>query len=178
MKTRTPDHLGGHANVTHVDTGALELFWELGARRLVDLGCGPGGQVQEAKSIGYTTWGIDGDPNLRNVDELCDFTQATSRVSFSDTTLVWCVEFVEHVEEQHAHNFTGVLKAGQWVVLTHATPGTDGHHHVNCQREEYWKGFMAACGLVRDAQLTALLKDRSTMEREFIQKTGSVYTRP
>ena len=26
----------------------------------------------------------------------------------------------------------------KYLLVSHATPGQDGHHHVNCQNKEYW----------------------------------------
>ena len=48
-----PKHLGGHGNVTHIDTGLIEFARdELGCKSILDIGCGPGGIVYEAIRLG------------------------------------------------------------------------------------------------------------------------------
>jgi hypothetical protein len=52
--------------------------------------------------------------------------------------LVHCQEVVEHVEEKHLENVLLSLCCGKFIAMTHALPGEEGHHHVNCQPDEYW----------------------------------------
>ncbi len=69
--------------------------------------------------------------------------------------LVWCCEFVEHVDEQYLDHFLPTLAhAGSYLLMTYATPGQPGHHHVNCQPESYWIDKVAAHGLQHDPELT------------------------
>ena len=93
-----PPHLGGHCGTTHIDTGALRYFYDIhNCRRLLDVGCGPGGQVKAARDIGYTHCaGIDGDPAVEP-DILHDFTTGTVRAVAEsvarepdEPALVWC----------------------------------------------------------------------------------------
>ena len=44
-------------SVTHTDVGALEFLESRGALTLLDVGCGPGGQVQEAMNRGWKAFG-------------------------------------------------------------------------------------------------------------------------
>lgn len=60
--------------------------------------------------------------------------------------LVWCCEFVEHVEEQYMQNFFSTFQLGKYLAMTHAFPGQPGHHHVNCQWPEYWIPKIEALG--------------------------------
>ena len=57
-------YAGGHMSVTHTDVGALEFLESRGALTLLDVGCGPGGQVQEAMNRGWKAFGIDVDVDL------------------------------------------------------------------------------------------------------------------
>ena len=52
--------------------------------------------------------------------------------------LVHCQEVVEHVEEQYIENVLKSLACGKFILLTHALPGQEGHHHVNARPPEYW----------------------------------------
>ena len=49
-----PTHLGGHKGRTHIDVGLLKFARDkLKVKSMLDLGCGPGGQVYEAQKIRF-----------------------------------------------------------------------------------------------------------------------------
>ena len=56
-----PNHLGGHMGITHVDRGILQYFKSKGCQSYLDIGCGPGGMLDEAYNLGYYVQGIDGE---------------------------------------------------------------------------------------------------------------------
>ena len=65
-------HLGGHQNKTHLDHGALDwLIKTTNAKTFLDIGCGPGGMVELAKSKGLLVKGIDGDHTLKRQKFYC-----------------------------------------------------------------------------------------------------------
>lgn len=171
----TPEHLGGHANRTHTDPGAL-LFLrdQLGVKTLLDLGCGPGGQVQLARGLGMKAVGVDGDASVCP-DILHDFSNGPLLMTES-YDVVWSVEFVEHVDERFIVNTAPVFASARYVVMTHATPGTPGHHHVNLRWANYWVGFMAALGFSK-SPLTDSLRASSTMRRDFLRRGGMLFQR-
>lgn len=171
-----PRHLGGHAGVTHVDKGALRLFWSIGCRSLIDVGCGPGGQVALASQLGWQAVGLDGDYTLRRaIDcQIIDFTVEKYQ-SGERFDLAWCCEFVEHVEARYIGNYMPALAGARYLAMTHAPPGKRGHHHVNCQPAAYWKRVMARHGLTYLPNLTRRLRRASSMGREFVRTTGLVF---
>lgn len=174
--TKPRRHLAGHAGVTHVDQGALEwLRDKCGCKTMLDLGCGPGGQVRIARELGLVANGIDGDSAV-NPDILHDFSEGPYTPPES-VDVVWSVEFVEHVMEEFVPNYTPVFEAAKIIVLTHALPGTHGHHHVNLQLPIYWVGVMAAIGFRYDHTLTRELREASSMERDFVRRNGLVFVR-
>jgi hypothetical protein len=80
MNEPLPHHLGGHKNRTHTDEGVLRFARdELGVKSMLDIGCGPGGQVYKAIEMGIDARGIDGDHTLvrdkPELFELHDFTK-------------------------------------------------------------------------------------------------------
>lgn len=172
-------HLGGHKGRTHTDPGVLDYFWNHhNCRSLIDIGCGPGGQVELALEKGWTAHGVDGDYTLeRSFDcEIVDFTKqklSTNR----QHDLAWCVEFLEHVEEQYIENYIPGLYSAKFCVVTHALPGEPGHHHVNCQTNEYWIEKFAEYGMKYDAELTNAVRQASTMKRDFIRRRGLAFIR-
>lgn len=172
-----PQHLGGHKGRTHVDPGVLEYFWnELGCRSMIDVGCGPGGQVRLAIESGWKAFGLDGDPSLKFdfPHAILDFTQ-DKFIPTETFDLAWCVEFLEHVEEPYVPNYMPALQSARYLVVTHALPGEPGHHHVNCQTNDYWKEKFAGYGLIYDEQLTQAIRSASTMERDFIRRRGLAF---
>ena len=67
-----PSHLGGHENETHLDEGALDYIIEkFGVKSMIDVGRGPAGMVELARSKGLEVLGVDGDFIVdRTVDDI------------------------------------------------------------------------------------------------------------
>mgnify|MGYP006273403511 CR=1 FL=1 len=172
-----PKHLGGHLNKTHTDEGTLDYFIKnFDIKSFLDIGCGPGGQVELAQNKGLRAIGIDGDYTLkRNIECIIhDFTQGP--LNFNDQyDLGWSVEFVEHVEEQYMKNYIPLYQKCKFLVLTHALPGESGHHHVNCQTTNYWIKQLAEYGLIFDQDLTDKIRKISNMKKKFVQRRGLVF---
>ena len=52
-------HLGGHQGKTHTDEGTLRwAIDKLGVQSMLDVGCGPGGMVELANSLGVDAYGV------------------------------------------------------------------------------------------------------------------------
>lgn len=174
-------YLGGHEWVTHVDRGVLEICHaQFNIKSMIDIGCGPGGQVREAMSIGIDAVGIDGDPRLQHEAPdlpivVCDFTK-NQFVSDRVFDLAWSCEFVEHVEEKFVSNFMTAFQSAKFVVMTFAPPGTPGHHHVNCRTEEYWKDVFSDYSFKFLADGTQLVRAASSMQRDFIRNNGLMFS--
>ena len=167
----TSRHLGGHGNTTHVDAGALDYLVEtFVVRTMLDLGCATGGMVKLARSRGVFAVGVDGDPNLDPQPEFTwDFSKGpmgTEELGGFD--LVWCIEFVEHVEQRFMSNYLSAMRESRVVMLTHAPPGTPGQHHVNCQLAEYWVDVFKSVNFMLDHETTREVRRRSTMNRNFV----------
>ena len=178
--TKLPRHLGGHANKTHIDEGTLQYFIKnFDIKTMIDLGCGPGGQVELAKSLGIDAYGIDGDYTLeRSFDCIVhDFTKGTVDTPLESFDLCWTVEFVEHVSEEYMANYMPIIAKCKYVVMTHALPGEPGHHHVNCQTADYWVEKMKNCGLFYNDSLTKIIRKTSTMRKKFVGRRGLVFNK-
>lgn len=168
-------HLKGHFHRTHTDKGVLSwIKEEFGIQTMLDVGCGPGGMEKDAKSLDIEWTGIDGDPSLKKENIIThDFTKGD--VYSSKCDLVWCVEFVEHVDEEFVPNFVPSLCRGEMLVLTAAPPGKAGHHHVNCKRKKYWIELLTDVGLTYSKSLTETMRKKSTMKRNFIRERGMFF---
>jgi SAM-dependent methyltransferase len=168
-----PMHLGGHEEETHLDEGVLDfLINTVGIKSMVDIGCGPGGMVELARSKGLEVLGVDGDFVVnRNIDDVVihDY-QVAPYVPEKSYDLAWTVEFVEHIEEQYIRNFVSTMDKCKYVLMTHAFPGQPGWHHVNCQTTEYWVHIMNAFGYSVHVDWTNAIRAASTMTERYIRE--------
>lgn len=173
----TPDHLGGHQGIVHTDVGALDYLIKTFAplSKAIDLGCGPGWMVAWMRQRGIGCMGIDGDVACIP-DILCDFNERT--VDIMPFDLCWCVEFLEHIEEEFLPNVWHVIERCKVVFCTHALPeASHRKNHWNCQPEQYWIDAFAEHGFRHDEEATKGVREASTMNREFVRETGKVFVR-
>lgn len=126
-------------------------------KRVLDVGCGEGHTVRYFRELGIEAFGIDGCREALDAGRAerswlleYDFTKGAPVLPFHQVDLVWCCEFVEHVEEKFSGNFLSIFDLAKRVCMTHAFPGQAGHHHVNCQPVEYWTKRMVDRGFVLD----------------------------
>lgn len=178
--TELPEHLGGHSGQTHNDIGVLEYFKNVhGVKSMLDVGCGPGGQVLSAIDLGISALGIDGDFTIdRPGNHWCihDYTVGPSPVK-ETFDLVWSCEFVEHVYEEYMSNFLQDFIRGKWLCITYAPPGHGGYHHVNEQPEEYWISQIENLGFKFNQEVTQQVRSLSTQRKKFIKKRGLVFNK-
>ena len=170
-------HLGGYImasdspapsglDITHGDpaTWFPELWlWAVSAlniRSVLDVGCGEGHCIEFFSRYGCEVEGVDGSKLAREHSRLSehhtvhDFIEGPYRPD-SSYDLVWCCEFVEHVEERFSDHFLETFKsANTFIMMTHALPGQPGWHHVNCQPMEYWIGKLDKIGFDYHISLT------------------------
>jgi len=177
--TQLEAHLGGHDNVTHVDQGALQWACDQwGIKSMIDVGCGPGGQVELATSMGIDAIGIDGDHTVSRFDDtkfvIHDYTKGVAPVS-GQWDLCWSVEFVEHVYARYTLNFIKNMMQCRWIIMSHAKPGQTGYHHVNCQHSDYWVSELNKYGFRYDARLSSQMRKSSTAKKKFLRKSGLVF---
>ena len=177
-KERVVEHIGGHSGKTWTDEGALKAILKRSqGKTFLDVGCGPGGQIEVAKSFGLQAFGLDGDPIMAKnpAVQLCDFsvTKVTSDIlealpesGYFD--IGWSTEFLEHVDAEFIPNYMPAFALCKYVVITHATPGQGGYHHVNEQLFAYWEKIFAEYGLVHDKGLTKRIRKLSTMRTKKI----------
>lgn len=159
-------------------------LWEFlvlaaGVGSVVDVGCGEGHSTREFERLGCTVLGIDGvaqnDPSI----VVHDYTEGPLRPDAS-FDLCWCCEFVEHVEERYVPNFLATFAAADLVLLTNAEPGQAGHHHVNLQTQDYWRGALAGIGYTEDVVLTQVGRILASVNRSpynHFVRSGRAYRR-
>lgn len=172
-----PAHLGGHFGNVNKDAATLAYLVErYGVQTLLDVGCGPGGMLDEAEALGLEAQGIDGDWHVARHDRriVChDYT--TGPLPSEGWDLVWSTEFVEHIEARYQDNFLVTFDGGRVLFLTAAPPGFPGWHHVNCQPSEYWIALLGLHGWQLDEEATQWV--RAHGGHVFSQRQGLVFTK-
>lgn len=152
-------HLGGYIPGGDEAT-YYPVLWEVmhstyGVQSVLDVGCGDGVAVDYFLSLGCNAVGIEGVPQDHELIAQHDYTEGPflhgSKVEYD---LVWSCEFVEHVEEKFVPNFLESFAKGKIVLMTHASPGQEGYHHVNCQSPRYWIEKMRGIDFTLDTDLT------------------------
>lgn len=157
--------LGGYLEGGDEATIYPELWtWlrtEWGISSVLDIGCGEGHALKHFRNLECRVMGIDGIPqDDRDIFEH-DYTKGPFPGDVGEYWLGWCCEFVEHVEEKSMPNFLDTFKHCRIVMMTHATPGQAGHHHVNNQTPSYWRGALAATGFLFDRHLTMAAREQA-----------------
>jgi len=164
-------HLGGYkpadAQHPHGDewTWTPELWkfllTELRPTRLLDVGCGEGHSTKWFIDNGVNAYGLEGSPEAiahlvfpKEERLFCHDLSSGKWPKQLHFDMIWCCEFVEHVDEPYLDNILDVFKKADVVCMTHAFPGQEGHHHVNCQLPEYWIDKMKGIGFTPDMGLS------------------------
>lgn len=169
----TKPHLGGHANITHIESKSIEyLKHKYSIRSAYDLGCGPGGMVKHMQSMGINSIGIDGDPTVK-ADIIHDFNDGPLVLPPKDFCL--SIEFLEHVEECYMDNYFTVFNACK-VILCTASTNPRPRWHVNVQETPYWIDQFAQRNWKLNQIDTDWVRNNSDMRRNFIRTTGMVFT--
>lgn len=165
----TEGHLGGYIKGGDPATQS-PILWEWLVKHaladtgggmvhtVLDVGCGEGHALDVFHRLGCAALGVDGIAQDRADVVQHDYTTGPAPIKRQWFDLVWCCEFVEHVEEKYLPNVMLSLAMGRLVAMTHAFPGQAGYHHVNCQTQDYWVGAMAAYGHRLDPIRTAVAR--------------------
>jgi SAM-dependent methyltransferase len=161
-------HLGGYIIGGDGATQFPELWaWlveQQGIGSVLDIGCGEGHALRDFRDLGCYVVGVDGVPQPDPDIHLHDYTTGPWMEQIGlEFDLVWSCEFVEHVEERYVSNFLVNFQQAGLVLMTHASPGQQGYHHVNCRTMEYWEGVMAAVGYRLDWEFTQKCRVRADL---------------
>lgn len=164
----TAGHLGGYVAGGDPDTLYPEMWaWLVqreGIQLALDVGCGDGAAKRIFYDLGVSVIAIDGVMQADPTIIVHDYTTGLSplhKVGGPMPDLVWSCEFVEHVEAQYVPNFMADMVRAPLVLMTHATPGQPGWHHVNCQDGGYWRNVFHEHDYYVDETLTAETRARA-----------------
>lgn len=158
-------HLGGFFDKGDPKTycpSVWDWFIHQGVRTVLDVGCGVGFACEHFNNNSVHSIGIDGSDTAEKLFRLPghfvkhDYTKNPLALK---AELAWSCEFVEHIEEKYVPNFMKTFSMCNIVAMTYAGPGQGGHHHVNCQPEDYWINVFSLYGFIFDKYLTIFLKN-------------------
>ena len=185
-------HLGGSTRPTAITPHGDRASWcppvwddliaHEGIASVLDVGCGCGFSAKYFEQHGCDVLGIDGDANAlqfyRGKTAIKhDFTRGPAHID-RDYDLVWCSEFVEHVDSKYETFFLDALAHGKIIAMTHALPNQTGTHHVNCQESEYWIKRIEGLGYRYDPDTTEMLRNlvnHGSTEGLFFARTGLIF---
>lgn len=173
-----------HAGSTNIDIGLVPFLKEnSNIKSILDVGCGPGGNVKYFQKIGFEAYGIDGDketlPKSSNFDYV-DYRKGSSKFK-GPFDLCWSVEFAEHIEEQYIDNFLIDYKKCKALIFTAAPKGWGGAGHVNEQSEKYWITKLENSGFKFNLEYTIGIRQKSVLtfndtvrrpKKQFIRNRG------
>ena len=140
-------------------------------KNILDIGCGRGYSSLYFQSLGCNTIGIDGSINAQKLSLipnnfiLHDYSTGPSPLKES-FDLGWSCEFVEHIEEKYIPNFIKDFKKCKYICMTYAGLGQSGHHHVNCNTEDYWIKTLQNNNFAFLKDDTATLRDEAIKDKE------------
>lgn len=126
--------------------GLTEIFKLSKRDYIIDVGCATGDLVRELSIRGFNVEGIEGSSHAKkyfesNLIHIHDLRTPISDFSlFKQFNLVMCIEVAEHIEPEYSNIFIENLcyLTNEFILVTAAKPGQQGHYHVNCQNPEYW----------------------------------------
>lgn len=136
-------HLGGNTLSRDKNTWSPSswsyIIEKYNIKRVTDIGSGEGYTSQWFKERGLEVTAVEGlEINVQNAVIPTVLHDLTTGPYLKETDLVVCIEVVEHIEEIYLENLLTSMCQGKFLLMTHAIPGQQGYHHVNCQDSEYW----------------------------------------
>ena len=185
-------HLGGYIKGGDPQTFCPHLWrWAIEAfqvKSVLDVGCGEGHSTKFFKDSGCDILGIEGaskavkDNVVPGDVKQHDFCKGAF-LSSQKFDMVWCCEFVEHVEERYLQNILQTFALSEKIILmTHADlRQKDGYHHVNCQESDYWIKKVEALGFVCHQKMTYEARIVSLEDYPGVNhfsRSGLVFVRP
>lgn len=187
------NHLGGFEISTEdFPNGDMNTFspklWKYiiekyNIKSVIDVGCGMGFSMIEFMKYCDNVVGIEGSmfalENSPVKENIFYHDYSIGELETEDTyDFCWSCEFVEHVDEEYRDNFLSTFAFAKYVAMTFAQPGQPGHHHVNCQTQEYWIEHMGKFGFEFNEDVTKELREVAKKEGEedghfkYFEQTG------
>lgn len=164
-------HLGGwwSAKVPWGDPGTWgpeiwnKIIREYNIESVADIGCGLAASTSYFAKKNLYAVGVEGGRNAINNSLfeghiiLNDYTISSAFQDDEEFDLIWCCEFVQHVEEKFVDNFLKDFKHAKYIAMTYE--GTESQHHrVNVKTDQYWIDKLNIIGFKYNKEFTEVLR--------------------
>jgi hypothetical protein len=133
---------------------------------VIDFGCAIGSHLEPFHEENIEIKGVEGNPAAFEyavvpTDYLIVHDLREPYDSQGSYDIALCFEVAEHLPEEYADILVDTLtEASDIVVMTAATPGQGGTHHVNEQPPEYWHRKFESRGFEYNSEAVQTLNDR------------------
>jgi len=177
MPEEAPRYAQGSCNIAHRDYGLLRFFWtNENCRSFLDVGCGPGGQVELARAMGYRGIGLEVDPAMYRRADVALIDCCIKPVTLpSPADLVWSVETAEHIPPECVDAYLDTLTGNARSVIVMTASQIEMPLHVSVHPLDWWQEKMRAKGWSIDQSGQEIIWKHSTMDREFLRETGMIF---
>jgi hypothetical protein len=138
---------------------------------VIDFGCAIGGHLEIFYRKGVEIKGVEGNSDAFSHavvphEYLEKYDLRNQYISSRSYDLAICFELAEHIPKKYADNLVETLtSASETVVMTAATPGQGGTHHVNEQPREYWYKKFRSRGYSYNQKAVEDLRDQIEVEQ-------------
>lgn len=164
-----PNELGGCYPCGDGNTIMRDVFgWlmvECEVKSMIDVGCGYGHNLQMFEEHLINCVGVEpyppavegkvcGSPIIPHDYRTGPLPEAEDHL----WDLGICMEVLEHIDEKFLPYVMRTFQSCKFVCATHAFPGQEGHHHVNCQDTDYWVAKFKEYGFRFDPEATKKLR--------------------
>jgi len=174
-------HVGGNLREGDPVSFAPRLYdWlvkRFSIRTMMDIGSGNGLVADNFSRLGVKSIAIDGcRPNCDLAVHPTIHWDMTKGPIYCPVDLIWCVEVLEHIEEQYVDHLLDTFSAAKYIYVTHALPGEEAHHHVNLQESKYWIELFDTRNLKLAWRDSMASRQIATVDgAEYIQRTGMLF---
>ena len=159
-------------NAVREDTNYMGnmLIREFNPNSIIDIGCGVGNLLEPFLANGIKIKGIEGNPAAFEyaVVPKENLTQHDLREPYypeCEYDLAISIEVAEHLSKRFADTFVDTIaRCSGTAVITAATPGQGGTHHVNEQPHEYWISKFEERNFLFDEQKTKIFRRELDLE--------------
>lgn len=181
------EHLGGAYACGDSNTFMPDVWGYLMLRyrieSVLDVGCGYGHSMKWFSDMRLAVTGVEGWRDaldghlLPGMTIAHDYTLGPAPLANATFDMGWSAEFLEHVDEQFIPHYMQDFKRCRLIVVTHAEPGQNGHHHVTLHDDKWWVDMFARHGFQFDPCESALLRLTDRWKSGWGRRTLMVFHR-
>ncbi|PSQ32045.1 hypothetical protein BRD16_00740 [Halobacteriales archaeon SW_6_65_46] len=138
---------------------------------VIDFGCAIGAHLEVFHHNNIRIKGVEGNPSAFKhavvpAEHLMEHDLREPYKSNYSYDIALCFEVAEHLPENYADVLVDTLSnASNTVIMTAASPGQGGTHHVNEQPREYWYQKFESRGFEYDSESVQSLRSRIEVDQ-------------